>query len=78
MTDAVFATFYHACSTDNHPQHDRHLDGVDSWCFYKRAQATGETPGPNHDNVGTPLSSEVASHVKEVYVRLGHPSLLGR
>ena len=53
-------------------------DGVDSWCFYKRAQATGETPGPHRDNVRTPLSAEVAPHIKEVYVRLGHPSLLGR
>ena len=78
MTDAVFATFYHACSTDDHPQHDQCPDGADSWCFYKRAQATGETPGPHRDNVGTPLSSEVAPHVKEVYVQLGHRSLLGR
>ena len=78
MTDAVFATFYHAISTDDHPQHDRCPDGEGSWCFFKRAQATGETPGPHRDNIGTPLSPEVAPHVKEVYARLGHPSLLGR
>ena len=78
MTDAVFATFYHAISTDDDPQHDRCHDGEGSWCFFKRAQATGETPGPHRDNIGTPLSPEVAPHVKEVYAQLGHPSLLGR
>ena len=66
MTDAVFATFYHAISTDDDPQHDRCSDGEGSWCFFKPAQATGETPGPHRDNIGTPLSHEVAPHVKEV------------
>ena len=78
MTDAVFATYYHAISTDDAPQHDRCPSGEDSWCFFKRAEATGETPGPHRDNVGTPLSPEVAPHVKEVYDRLGHPDLLRR
>ena len=35
MTDAVFATFYHAVSTVDHPQHDRCPDGEESWCYYK-------------------------------------------
>ena len=78
MTDAVFATYYHAISSDDAPQHDRCPSGEDSWCFFKRAEATGETPGPHRDNVGTPLSPEVAPHVKEVYDRLDHPDLLRR
>ena len=78
MTDAVFATFDHAVSTDLKPQHDRCPDGVGSWCFYKSAQAAGKNPGPHCDNVGTPLSAEVALHVKDIYVRLGHPDLLRR
>ena len=78
MTDAVFATDYHAISTDDTPQHERCPSGEDSWCFFKRAAATGETPGPHRDNVGTPLSPEVAPYVKEVYDRLGHHDLLQR
>ena len=78
MTDAVFATYYHAISTDDTPQHERCPSGEDSWCFFKRAAATGETPGPHRDNVGTPLSPEVAPYVKEVYDRLGHHDLLQR
>ena len=34
MTDAVFATFYHAISTDDDPQHDRCPAGAGSWCFF--------------------------------------------
>ena len=30
MTDAVFATFYHAISTEDNPQHDRCPDGETS------------------------------------------------
>ena len=78
MTDEVFATFDHAVSTDLKPQHDRCPDGVGSWCFYKSVQAAGKNPSPHCDNVGTPLSAEVALHVKDIYVRLGHPDLLRR
>lgn len=78
MTDAVYATYYHAISTDDTPQHERCPPGEDSWCFVRRAEATGETPGPHRENVGTPLSPEVAPYVKEVYDRLGHHDLLQR
>ena len=78
MTSAVFATYYHAVSTDDKPQHTHCPTGEDSWCFFKRAEATGEEPGPHRGNVGTPLSQEVATHVKDVYDRLGHSDLLSR
>ena len=51
MTDAVFARYYHAISTDDSLQHERCPFGEDSWCVFKRAEATGETPGPHRDNV---------------------------
>ena len=78
MRDAVWATFYHATSTDEKPQHDRCPVGADSWCFYQKALATGQTPGPHRTNVGTPLSVDVAKPVKEVYERLSHDDLLTR
>ena len=78
MRDAVWATYYHAISTDETPQHDRCPVGDDSWCFYKKALATGQEPGPHRTNVGTPLSVDVAVPVKAVYERLSHDDLLTR
>ena len=40
---AVFATFYHASSTDEKPEHDRCPKGKDSWCFFQRALAEGKS-----------------------------------
>ena len=78
MMNAVFATFLHALSTDEDPHHDRCPSGISSWCFYRRAVAKGEQPGPHKDNVGTPLSREVGQFVKPIYVRLGDENLLRR
>ena len=78
MQSAILATFEHAISTDDSPQHDRCPVGVDSWCFYQKALATGQEPGPHRVNVGTPLSPDVAKHVKDVYTRLSHVDLLER
>ena len=78
MRDAVLASFYHAISTDDVPQHDRCPQGDTSWCFYQRCLATDEEPGAHRDHVGTPLSPEVAEHVKDVYARLSHEDLLRR
>ena len=78
MQAAVMASFDHAISTDDKPQHDRCPVGVNSWCFYQRALATGQQPGPHLTNVHTPLSAEVGERVKEVYARLAHKDLLRR
>ncbi|KAI0234644.1 hypothetical protein LSAT2_015041 [Lamellibrachia satsuma] len=78
MQNAVFATFNHAASTDDKPNHDRCPKGKDSWCFYQRALAEGKQPGNHLTNIGTPLSPEVATHVEEIYLRLGQSDLLSR
>ena len=76
--DATLATFDHAISTDEKPQHDCCPVGADSWCFYQKALVTEQEPGPHRTNVGTPLSSDVAEHVRAVYTRLAHFDLLKR
>ena len=78
MRSAVFASFFHAASTDEEPHHNHCPIGRNSWCFFQRALAKGEEPGYHRDKVGTPLAKDVAEKVKEVYVRLGHPDLLDR
>ena len=76
--DAVFATFNHVSSTDEKPNHGKCPTGTSSWCFYQRALAEGKQPGDHASNVSTPLSPEVAAHVEDVYLRLGHRDLLSR
>ena len=78
MRDAVFATLFHAASTDDNPRHFKCPQGSASWCFFNRAEAAGEEPVPHSEGVGTPLSAEVVEHLQEVYLRLGHPDLLRR
>ena len=52
--------------------------GDDSWCFYQKALANGQEPGPHQTNVATPISVDVAVRVKAVYERLSHDDLLTR
>ena len=78
MRKAVFASFFHAVSTDEDPHHNHCPAGTNSWCFYQRAVAKGEEPGSHRENVGTALNHDVAEQVKDVYLRLGHPELLRR
>ena len=78
MQSAILATFEHVISTDDNPQHDHCPVEVDSSCFYQKALATGQEPGPHRVNVGTLLSPDVAKHVKDVYIRLSHVDLLKR
>ena len=70
MRRAVLATLDHVTSTDEAPNHDRCPTGVDSWCFFQKARAKGQDPGPHRTHVHTPLSTEVAEHVRAVYTRL--------
>ena len=68
----------HSTMLDENPQHGRCPVGRDSWCFYQKALATGQEPGLHRVNVHTPLSAEMAQHVKPVYTRLAHDDLLIR
>ena len=66
MTNAVFATYYHAVSTDDNPQHTHHPSG-------ETAGASSSVPRPLGRRLAlivvmsAPLSPEVAIHVKDVY-----------
>ena len=76
MRKAVFATFFHALSTDDDPHHNRCPKGRESLCFYQNAVAKGEHP--HRVMVGTPISREVGQFVRPVNARLGEESLLRR
>ena len=61
MRSAVFASFFHAASTNEDPHHNHCRTGSNSWCFFQRASANGEEPGSNRDKFGPPVTKEVAS-----------------
>ena len=67
MEDAIWASLFHCTSTDADPHHGHCPDGENSWCFYKKAQALGEQPGPHADNLTTDLSREVAQQLLPLY-----------
>jgi hypothetical protein len=78
MRKAIMAGLFHSISTDSEPHHSRCPNGEESWCFYNRAKAKGETPGPHAKKVHTFLNHEVGAEVLEVYRRLSNPELLSR
>lgn len=75
MKDAVWATFLHKCSTDKVPQHSKCPEGVNSWCKWRVAEATGELDSFKHDH---PLCKDVQKAIKPVYEALSADDLLHR
>lgn len=47
MEKAIMATFRHVTSTGNEPHHEHCPTGVNSWCKFNAAAASGE-PAPAH------------------------------
>ena len=52
--------------------------GESSWCFFRKAEAAGEEPGPHEQNVHHDISYEVAQAMVQVYQRMSDPNLLKR
>lgn len=75
MQDAVWATFLHKCSTDKDPQHSKCPEGVNSWCKWRVAEATGELASFKHEH---PLCKNVQEAIKPVYQALSKDDLLHR
>ena len=70
MEIAIWASLFHCTSTDTDLHHGHCPDGENSWCFYKKAQALGEQPGPHADNLTTDISREVAQQLLPLYRRM--------
>lgn len=79
MREAVWATLLHCMSTDEESLHISSCpDGETSWCFFKRAAARGEQPGPHAQHCGTQLSKNVANELLPLYRRFSSTTLLKR
>ena len=71
MQRAVWATYFHKCSTDDKPIHQLCPKGSDSWCKYQKAAATGATYKHTHS-----LPSSIMEAIKPIYRDLSQPNLL--
>ena len=78
MRTRIWATLFHCASMDDEPQHDRRPDGIDSWCFYKRAVAADEEPPCHADNMKHALAADVCKAMVPVYQRMSDTNLLKR
>ncbi|XP_077506807.1 uncharacterized protein LOC144116021 [Amblyomma americanum] len=72
--NAVNASYYHVTSTEEEPRHDFCLEGANSWCRHKVAEAS-DSPQPKHKYS---LPGYVAEAMLPVYQRLSQASLLQR
>jgi len=75
MKKAVWATFYHKCSTDDKPQHKNCPPGENSWCKWRIAEATGRLADFHHEPA---LYDSIKKAILSVYVTLSSDDLLQR
>lgn len=74
MYCAIWASYFHSCSTNTAHSHKFCPEGATSWCKHKRAEALGE-PAPDH----TPtLTKAQGKAVLPIYRRLTDEKLLAR
>ncbi|KYN07998.1 hypothetical protein ALC62_01024 [Cyphomyrmex costatus] len=75
MRTAIWATYYHKCSTDANPQHTFCPEGTSSWCKYRKAEADNTLHQFKHPPA---LHEEVQSVLKPIYDDLSSDDLLKR
>ncbi|GFW27247.1 uncharacterized protein TNCV_221711 [Trichonephila clavipes] len=71
IRQAIWAIFLHKLSTDEYPQHGFCPIGEDSWCGFKRAEASGKSY--KHKNS---LPVAVVEAMRPIFRDLSHPDLL--
>lgn len=76
MKQRIFAILFHLTSTDENPRHVHCPPGEKSWCFWKRAEAKQESPGPHKDHETIP--GEVGKKLVPIFQRLTEDNLLQR
>nr|XP_012146536.1 PREDICTED: uncharacterized protein LOC105663283 [Megachile rotundata] len=74
MKNAIWATYYHLCSTDENPRHEYCLTGEGSWCKWKKAEVYGTTS--QNLNHPPPLYPDVQQHILPIFEKLSNENLL--
>lgn len=76
MKKGILATYYHMTSTNENPNHEYCPPGTDSWCVWRKAEATGANP--DHLQHPAPLHPDVQKHILPIYKDLSRNDLLER
>ncbi|GFT64536.1 uncharacterized protein TNCV_649351 [Trichonephila clavipes] len=71
MLQAIWAIFLHKLPTDEYPQHGFRPIGEESWCGFKKAEASGKSY--KHKNS---LPVAVVEAMRPIFRDLSHPDLL--
>ena len=72
----IMAILFHLSSTDDLPKHVHCPDGANSWCFWQRAKANGDVPGPHKDH--DTLPPHIGSRLVPIFQRLSDEKLIQR
>ncbi|GFV30728.1 uncharacterized protein TNCV_951491 [Trichonephila clavipes] len=72
MRQAIWAIFLHKLSTDEYPQHGFCPIGEDSWCGFKKAEASGKVL----QTLKTVFRSLLLKQCVPIFRDLFHPDLL--
>ena len=64
------------CSADDKPRHEYCPLGPNSWCKWRKAEASGEDLKLSKHPA--PLNSQVQEHVEPIFQELSRDDLLGR
>lgn len=73
MKNAIMATLHHMTSTNDSPNHSLCPPGVESWCKWRRAEASG-----THFQHNPPLAPELVTELLPIYHDLSKEDLLER
>lgn len=76
MYNAIWATYYHYCSSDEEPQHDKCPEGPESWCDWQKAASANQLSTFKHDY--DPLPKDVAEAIHPIFTDLSNENLLER
>ena len=72
----IFAILFHLTSTDRNPKHVHCPPGENSWCFWQRAIARQENPGPHKEH--ETIAEDIGKKLVPIFQRLTDDSLLRR
>ena len=76
MKNACWAVYYHPLAMPSNNTHQCCPVGKQSWCYYQKAVANGETPPARYPTMR--LAQDLAEHVKPVFDRLCNEELLSK
>ncbi|XP_066599643.1 uncharacterized protein [Prorops nasuta] len=76
MRKAVMATLDHYCSTDINLRHENCPSGAESWCDWRKAEATNSLESFKHP--ARLIDENVEEHIRPIYEELSNDELLTR